>query len=90
MKMTIPLEVVMGEVRSGQRAAGGRGVSHEGEQHTAMAEECKGGIQPMSQERRHVGGKPGRASVTCSPDSGGIHSLIGVIDPPRPLCYFFG
>jgi len=51
---------------------------------------ARGGIQPMSQERRHVGGKPGRASATCSPDSGGIHSLIGVIDPPRPLCYFFG
>ncbi len=37
----------------------------------------------MSQERKHGGGKPGRASVTCSPDSGGMHSLIGAIDPPR-------
>ncbi len=47
-----------------------------------MGEECKGGgIQPMSQERRHGGGKPGRASVTGSPDNGGIHSVIGVIDP---------
>jgi len=34
----------------------------------------------MSQERLHGGGKPGRASVTGSPDSGGSHSLIGVID----------
>jgi hypothetical protein len=37
-------------------------------------------IQPMSQERRHGEGKQGRASVTGSPDSCGIHSLIGVID----------
>ena len=50
-----------------------------------MGEECKGGIHPMSQERRHGGGKPGRASITCSPDSGGMQSLIGVIDPPRLL-----
>ena len=47
-----------------------------------MEEECKGGveIQPMSQERVHGGGKQGRASVNCSPDSSGIHFLIGVID----------
>ena len=58
-----------------------------------MGEECKRGweveIQPMSQERRHGGGKPGRASVNCSPDSGGMHSLIGVIDTPRRLRDFF-
>jgi len=42
----------------------------------------------MSQERLHGSGKQGRASVTCSPDSGGIHCLIGVIDPPLLLCYF--
>jgi len=48
-----------------------------------MWEECKGrGIQPMAQERRHDVGQPGRASVTGSPDSCGIHSLIGAIDPP--------
>jgi len=47
-------------------------------------------IQPMSQERRHGGGKPGRAAVTGSPDSGGIHSLIGVIDTSRLLRYFSG
>ncbi len=42
-----------------------------------------GQVNPMSQERIHGGGTPGRASVTCSPDSGGIHALkplIGVID----------
>ena len=57
-----------------------------------MGEECNGGgeIQPMSQARRHGGAKQGRASVTCSPDSGGIHSLIGVIDPPQLLEYFSG
>jgi len=54
-----------------------------------MGEEYKGGgIQPLSQERRHGGGKPGRASVNGSPDRGGIHALIGVIDPPRLLWYF--
>ena len=41
----------------------------------------------MSQEQRHSGGKPGRASVTCSPGSGGMQSLIGAIDPPRLLRY---
>ncbi len=47
-------------------------------------------FQPMSQERRHGGGKQGRASVTCSPDRGGIHSLIGAIDTPLRLRYFSG
>ncbi len=47
-------------------------------------------IQPMSQERRHGGGKQGRAAVTCAPDSGGIHALIGVIDTPLHLRYFSG
>ncbi len=47
-----------------------------------MGEECKGvEIQPMSHERRHGGGKPGRASVTGSPDRCGSHSLIGVLTP---------
>ncbi len=46
-------------------------------------------IQPMSQKWRHGGGQPGRASITGSPDSGGIHSLIGVIDTSRLLRYFF-
>ena len=47
-----------------------------------MGEECKGGgIQPLGQERRHGGGKQGRASVTCSPASGGMHSLTGVLTP---------
>ena len=56
-----------------------------------MRKECKGGeIQPMSQERIHGGGKQGRAAVTCSPDCCGMHSLIGVIDPPRLLWYFSG
>ncbi len=56
-----------------------------------MGEECKGvEIQPMSQERRHGGGKPGRAAVTCAPDSGGLHSLIGMIDTSRLLRYFSG
>ena len=45
-------------------------------------------IPPMSQERRHGGGKEGRASVTCAPDSCGIHSLIGVIDTVLLLGYF--
>ncbi len=49
-----------------------------------------GGIQPMSQERRHGGGKPGRASVTGSPDSYGSHSLMGVIDTSWLLRYFSG
>ena len=55
-----------------------------------MGEECKvgrGEIQPMSQERLNGGG---RASVTGSPDSGGIHSLIGVIDTARLRRYFSG
>ena len=43
----------------------------------------------MSQERKHGGGKQGRASVTGSPASCGIHSLIGVIDTSRLLPYFF-
>jgi len=46
-----------------------------------MEKTCKGGgIQPMSQERLHGGGQPGRASVTGLPDRGGSHSLIGAID----------
>ena len=54
-----------------------------------MGEECKGReIQPMSQERTHGGGKQGRASVTCSPASGGLHSLIGVIDTAQLLWPF--
>ncbi len=59
---------------------------------TGMWEECKGGveIQPMSQERRHGGGKSGRASVTGSPDRGGMHSLISAIDTPLPLRYCSG
>ncbi len=35
-----------------------------------------GGRQAMSQERIHCGGQQGRASVTCSPDSCGMQSLI--------------
>ena len=46
------------------------------------------GIPPMSQERRHGGDKQGRAAVNCSPDSRGMHSLIGVIDNLRLLRYF--
>ncbi len=54
-----------------------------------MEKQCKGWeIQPMSQERLHGGGKPGRASVTGSPDSGGMHSLIGVIDTALLRWYF--
>jgi hypothetical protein len=55
-----------------------------------MGEECKGGkeIQPMSQERRHGGGKPGRAAVNGAPDSGGTQSLIGAIDIALLLRYF--
>ena len=54
-----------------------------------MGEECKGvEIQPMSQERRHSGGKQGRAAVTGSPDRGGIHALSGAIDTSRLLWYF--
>ncbi len=51
---------------------------------------AKGGmeIQAMSQERLHGGGRQGRASVTCSPDRGGMHSLIGVIDTARLRWYF--
>ncbi len=57
-----------------------------------MGKECNGGkeIQPMSQARRHGGGKPGRAFVTGSPDSCGMQSLIGVIDTPQPLRYCSG
>jgi len=57
-----------------------------------MGEECKGGkeIQPMSQERLHGGGQPGRAVVTGSPNSYRMHSLIGVIDTPLPLRDCFG
>jgi len=47
-------------------------------------------IQPMSQERRHCGGKQGEASVTCSPDSCGVHSLLGVIDTALLLRYVSG
>ncbi len=47
-------------------------------------------FQPMSQERRHGGGKYGGASVTGSPDRGGMQSLIGVIDTALPLRYFSG
>ena len=47
-------------------------------------------IQPMRQERRHCGGTPGRTSVTGSPDSGGIHSLIGAIDTSLPRRYVSG
>ena len=54
-----------------------------------MEEECKGGgLQPLSHERRHGWGKPGRAAVTGSPDPGGMQSLIGVIDPSLVLWYF--
>ena len=44
--------------------------------------------QPMRQDWRHGGGKPGRASVTGSPDRCGSHSLIGVIDTAPLLRYF--
>ncbi len=44
----------------------------------------------MRQEQRHGGGKPGRASVTCSPDRGGMQSLIGVIDTARLRRYCSG
>ncbi len=47
-----------------------------------------GGIHPISQEWRHGGGAQARASVTYSPDSGGSHSLIGVIDTAPLLRYF--
>ena len=49
-----------------------------------------GQVNPMSQERRHGGGTPGRASVTYSPDRGCMHSLLGVIDTALPLQYFSG
>ncbi len=49
-----------------------------------------GESQPMSQERRHGGGQQGRASVTGSPASGGMHSLIGAIDIALLLRYFSG
>ncbi len=56
-----------------------------------MGEQCPGGeIQPMSQEGRHGGDKQGRAAVNGSPDSGGMHSLIGVIDPPLLHWYCSG
>ena len=51
---------------------------------------ARGGIQPMRQERRHGGGKEGRAAVTGSPDRGGMHALIGAIDTVLPLQYFSG
>ena len=62
----------------------------DGVKDTGMGEECKGGveIQPMSQERRRGGGKPGRASVTGSPDHGGMHALIGAIDTALLRWYF--
>ena len=47
-------------------------------------------FQPLSQERRHGGGKYGGASVTGSPDRGGMQSLIGVIDTSLPRRYFSG
>jgi len=37
---------------------------------------------------RTVEGESSRDRVNGSPDRGGSHSLIGVIDTPRPLCYF--
>jgi len=58
-----------------------------------MGGECKWNgrdIQPMSQERRHGGGKQGRAFVTGSPDRGGMHSLIGMIDTVLLRRYFSG
>jgi len=42
----------------------------------------------MSQERRQGGGKPGKTSVTGSPDSYGMHALIGAIDTSRLRRYF--
>ncbi len=42
---------------------------------------ARGEIQPMNQKRIHGGGKPGRAAVTFAPESYGIPSLMGVIDP---------
>ncbi len=42
----------------------------------------------MRQERLYGGGQQGRASVTCSPDRGGSHFLIGVIDTALPRWYF--
>ncbi len=49
-----------------------------------------GQVNPMSQERLHGGGQPGRASVTGSPDSGGMQSLIGAIDTVLLPRYFPG
>ncbi len=54
-----------------------------------MGEERNGGgIQPLSHEGLLGMGKQGRASVTGSPDSGGIHSLIGVLPPRCPFGTF--
>ena len=44
----------------------------------------------MSQERLYGGGQRGRASVNCSPDTWGIHSLMSVIDTSRLFRYCSG
>ena len=43
----------------------------------------------MSKERLNGGSKQGKASVTRTPDRGGIHSLLDVIDTALHLRYFF-
>ena len=53
-----------------------------------MEEECKGGDSPHEPGAATQRGQAGKASVTGSPDRGGIHSLIGVIDTARLRWYF--
>ena len=62
---------------------------HEGTRIPERGKGARGGreveIQPMSQERRHGGAS---REGPLSPDSCGIHSLIGVIDTALLLCDF--
>ena len=69
---------------------GSNGLVIRGKRIQECGRSARGELQPLSQERRHGGGKQGRASVTCSPDRGGMNSLIGMIDAPLPRRYCFG
>ncbi len=63
------------------RPLGSRGLAMLARRIQEWRKRAKGvEIHPISQEGRHGGGKQGRASLNYSPDSCGIHSLIGAID----------
>ena len=68
---------------------GGRTVEKESKRDRVISRMLERARSSLSQERLHGGGTQGRASVTGSPDRGGMQSLIGVIDPSTASLVLF-